>query len=106
MPEQAAVHQAPQPAAPPRRCLLVIEDDPAVAGLLATVLESEECDVLHSSDGPVALQMAAAARLELIVLDLGLPDVDGRSLLRALKDSPATASIPVIIISAFAHLLA
>ena len=88
-----------------RRCLLVVEDDPAICDLLVAVVKDAGCDAIHAEDGHSALRLARVVHPHLITLDLGLPDLDGRAVLRALKDDPVTADISVIVISAYADQL-
>ena len=88
-----------------RRCLLVAEDDPAICELLVDVVKDAGCDAIHAEDGHSALRLARAIHPHLITLDLGLPGLDGRAVLRALKSDPVTADISVIVISAYADQL-
>jgi DNA-binding response OmpR family regulator len=86
----------------PRLRLLVVDDDPLIARILRAHLESVERQV-------VTVDTLAAARVEihervpdLVVLDLFLPDGDGRSLLDEIRHHEATSAVPVVIISASA----
>ena len=88
-----------------RRCLLVVEDDPAIRDLLVAIVKDAGCDAIHAEDGHDALRLARSARPRLITLDLGLPGLDGRAVLRALKTDPATANILVIVVSTYADQL-
>ena len=86
------------------RPVLVIEDDPSVAGLLRAVLEGEGHDVLWHKSGRDGLAAARTLRPQMVLLDLGLPDTHGLDVLRALKADPKTEAIPVVIVSAVAAL--
>ncbi|MFI1995536.1 response regulator transcription factor [Actinoplanes sp. NPDC020271] len=77
--------------------LLVIEDDPAIRNTLLRALRERGHAVAASPAAMDGLQTALAERPDLIVLDLGLPDLDGRELLRMLR---AVSRIPVIIATA------
>ena len=88
-----------------RKSLLVVEDDPAIAELLTAIVEDAGCEAIWAADGSTALRLAREARPCLITLDLGLPGLDGRAMLRALRADPATAHIAVVVISAFVHAL-
>ncbi|MDQ3812232.1 MAG: response regulator, partial [Chloroflexota bacterium] len=79
--------------------VLVVEDDPHIATVLRTYLEAERYSVEVATDGHQALLAARTGRPFAITLDISLPKLDGWSVLNALKRDPATASIPVIIIS-------
>ncbi|BCY13076.1 response regulator transcription factor [Actinoplanes sp. L3-i22] len=77
--------------------LLLIEDDPAIRNTLLRALRDRGHAVAASPAAMDGLQTALAERPDLIVLDLGLPDLDGRELLRMLR---AVSRIPVIIATA------
>jgi two-component system response regulator RegX3 len=74
--------------------LLVVEDDPSIAGPLCTGLRREGFVVDHVATGANALQ---AAPSDLVLLDLGLPDVDGRVVCRELR---AVSNVPIIVVTA------
>ena len=77
--------------------LLLIEDDPAIRTSLLRALRERGHAVAASHTAMVGLQTALAERPDLIVLDLGLPDLDGRELLRMLR---AVSTMPVIVATA------
>ena len=78
--------------------ILVIEDEPRIRGFLAHGLEAEGFSVVQAGDGQAALRCARDLRLDLVVLDLLLPRLDGLSVLRELEvEHP---ELPVIIVSA------
>ncbi|GAA0442755.1 DNA-binding response regulator [Actinoplanes capillaceus] len=77
--------------------LLLIEDDPAIRAPLLRALRERGHAVAASAAAMEGLQTALAERPDLIVLDLGLPDLDGRELLRMLR---AVSRIPVIVATA------
>jgi CheY-like chemotaxis protein len=80
--------------------ILVAEDDPALSNLYASYAESRGHAVVLARDGAEALVAAAAERPDVILLDVAMPRLDGRDALRALKDSPSTRGIPVLVVSA------
>lgn len=93
------------PGAPPRRyprTVLVVDDDPSVRTLLEMVLEVEGFEVRCAPDGVAALEMIAAARPDVVLVDVMMPGLDGRALTRQLRTDPATADLPVVICSALA----
>lgn len=79
--------------------ILVVEDDPAVAKLLALYLTQEGYAVEHAYDGQDAIEKAQEMRPFAITLDIMLPRIDGWEVLKKLKTLPATKDIPVIIVS-------
>jgi CheY-like chemotaxis protein len=77
--------------------ILVAEDNEILLRILRRALEHEGYLVLEATSGAELLEQLVEARPDLIVLDVGLPDADGRDLLAKLKSEPATARIPVIV---------
>ena len=79
--------------------ILVVDDEPDIAGLIQRYLERGGYQVLVAHDAHTALEMARRERPDLMTLDVNLPDSDGFTLLEWLKGDPATAPIPVIMLS-------
>jgi two-component system, OmpR family, KDP operon response regulator KdpE len=79
------------------RTVLVIEDERAILKLLRDVLEDENLVVREATTGRMGLVEAASRRPDLVVLDLGLPDMDGKEVLRDLR---IWSDIPVLVLSA------
>ncbi|MGY1744871.1 response regulator [Blastococcus sp. SYSU D00695] len=77
--------------------VLVVDDDPQLARALRITLRAAGYEVVVAPDGRSALQEAAAARPDVVVLDLGLPDLDGTEVLAGLR--PWFAG-PVLVLSA------
>ena len=86
------------PPGAPRR-ILFIEDDKAARDGYAAYLAGSGYEVLPAATGQHALTLAAAWTPDVIVLDLGLPDIDGWEVARQLKAAPATANIPIIALT-------
>ena len=80
--------------------ILVIEDENDIRQLLRFTLEREGFAVLEAADGLGGLNMATAELPDLVVLDLMLPGLDGCEVCRRLKAQAATASIPVLMLTA------
>jgi two-component system, cell cycle response regulator len=80
--------------------ILVIDDDPYITDLLETVLAATNREVYSAASAKAAEALLEEKRVSLILLDLILPDTDGRNFLVRLKERPATASVPVIVLSA------
>jgi DNA-binding response OmpR family regulator len=80
--------------------ILLVDDDPAILRLLDVNFRMEGFDVDAASHGEEALAAVARAAPDVIVLDLMLPGMDGREILRRLRDDPATAAVPVLFLTA------
>jgi DNA-binding response OmpR family regulator len=78
--------------------VLLAEDDPAISEPLARALRREGYDVDVASDGPETLEAAKNGGIDLIVLDIGLPRIDGLEVCRRIRS--AGQSIPVLILTA------
>lgn len=75
----------------------MVEDDADVRGMIASVLREEGLDVLTAGDGYQALRILASGRPDAIVLDFGLPLLDGPTLLESWRAREATdLQIPII----------
>lgn len=77
--------------------VLVVEDEPALARALAITLRANRYDVAVAHSGAAGLEGAATWHPDLVVLDLGLPDLDGMEVIRALR---AWTTVPVVVLSA------
>lgn len=79
--------------------VVLVEDDQAFAQMYKLALELAGIEVLIASNGRAGLELVAKVRPDLIVLDLGLPDMNGVDVLGRLKSHAATRHIPVGILS-------
>ena len=82
--------------------LLLVEDNELNSDALGRLLARRGFTVLFAWDGPTALELAARERPDLILLDIGLPGMDGHEVARALRAQPVTAPIPIIALTAHA----
>ena len=80
---------------PPR--ILIVDDEPNILGTLAPILRDRGYDVVTAMNGRSALAVIDREKLDLLVLDLGLPDIDGVDLCRTIRDS---LSLPIVVLSA------
>ncbi len=79
-----------------KNTVLVVDDEPPIRKLLKITLESSHYKCEEAETGSMAIRMAASVRPHLIVLDLGLPDMDGKSVITTVREwSP----IPIIVCS-------
>ena len=83
-----------------RKRILLADDQDAVRELVAMTLGDEHFELLDAADGECALRMARAYRPHLILLDVGMPLLDGISVCRELKADPETRDIPIIMLTA------
>jgi DNA-binding response OmpR family regulator len=82
------------------RTVLVVEDEPRIAALARDYLTHAGFAVRTANDGPGALASIQDRRPDLVVLDLGLPGLDGLDVTRQVRSSPATATLPIIMLTA------
>lgn len=80
--------------------MLVVDDDPQVLGLLRLNFEMEGYEVSCASDGTEALEAVARDDPDLVVCDIMMPGIDGLEVVRRLRADPATADLPVVVLSA------
>ncbi|MEW5931281.1 MAG: response regulator [Gemmatimonadota bacterium] len=84
----------------PKRRVVVADDEPAIAMLTAHVLEHFGWEVFQALGGVEALAIARAERVDLMLLDVMMPDLDGRDACRMLKADEELGRIPVVLLSA------
>ncbi|RST19621.1 response regulator [Streptomyces sp. WAC05374] len=77
--------------------VLVVEDDPQLVRALVINLQARTYDVDAAPDGATALRLAAARRLDAVLLDLGLPDMDGIEVIKGLR---GWTRVPILVLSA------
>jgi two-component system, OmpR family, KDP operon response regulator KdpE len=80
--------------------VLVVDDEPALARALAINLRAHGWEVVTAADGRSALEAAATVRPDVVVLDLGLPDLDGTEVIAGLR---GWTSVPIVVLSARQH---
>ncbi len=83
-----------------RKPALIIDDDPQVHQLLEEELEQAGYEVLAADDGRHGLELAAERRPAIIVLDLMMPQMNGFEVAATLRQDPATADIPIVVLTA------
>jgi two-component system, cell cycle response regulator DivK len=82
--------------------VLIVEDNPANMKLVVMLLQSAHYTVLSATDAEAALTLARSERLDLILMDVQLPGMDGLEAVALLKRDEATRAIPVIAFTALA----
>jgi len=84
------------------RSILVVDDSPSNLRLFTYLLALPGYEVVTAACAEEALRRLAQRAPDLIIMDLQLPDVDGLTLTRRLKDAPETKAIPIVAVTAFA----
>src|ERR1051326_4244007 len=82
--------------------VLIVEDNPANRELLAEMLGSWGYELLEATDGQDALEKAASGQVDIVLLDIQMPVLDGYAVLSRLRANPDLAKLPVIALTAFA----
>ena len=100
--QAVAPEAASEPVAEPEKAptVLLVDDDSLVRILARQLLERQGYQVIEAADGATALRsLLETERVELVVLDLNMPEMDGRSVLRAIRAAPRTAGLPVVVLT-------
>ena len=83
-----------------QKTILVVDDEPRIVELARDYLEHAGFAVLTAADGPAALALARTRHPDLVVLDLGLPGLDGLDITRQLRSGERTAQLPIVMLTA------
>jgi two-component system, cell cycle response regulator DivK len=83
------------------KTILLIEDNRANQILIDRVLERHNYRLLHADDGETGVQMAMTETPDLILIDMGLPDIDGQTVVTFLKQMPQLEGVPLVMITAW-----
>ena len=81
--------------------ILIVEDNHQNALLMKRVLETRDHQIVHADDGESGLQAAVEELPDLILIDLGLPDIDGQTLVAFIKRVPELQNIPIVAVTAW-----
>lgn len=95
----AALRQAAESGSDDRAAILVVDDDLDLANYMKVVLEGPGREIHLAHTGADALALIEKKEISLVVLDLILPDTDGRNLLMKLREKLATATIPIVVVT-------
>ena len=80
-----------------RNKIIIVEDDPGISKYLQAALRGHDYEPMLATDGKTALEMIASHCPDLLLLDLGLPDMDGSEIIRSVR---SWSRMPIIVISA------
>ncbi len=83
-----------------RPVVLVVEDDPLIRSLLAEILDQEGYAVVQAGLGEAALARLEAGGIDLVLLDVMLPDLDGLEICRRVRSRESLASLPILMVTA------
>ena len=78
-------------------CILVVEDDVQIRNFICYALQAEEFRYFTASTGQTALNLLISEQIDVMLLDLGLPDIDGMDIIKKVRE---WSEIPIIIVSA------
>jgi EAL domain-containing protein (putative c-di-GMP-specific phosphodiesterase class I)/CheY-like chemotaxis protein len=99
---QVSLAAPPRANVPPRRggpSVLLVDDDPDVLSLLGLALRRAGYRTVQAASGNAALEALAIEPMDCVVADLGMPDMTGLELVRALRAQPDTATLPFILLT-------
>jgi CheY-like chemotaxis protein len=82
--------------------VLIAEDNAVNRELLRELLETRGYIVLEACDGPEALHMIELTQPDLLLLDIGMPVLDGFAVVRKIRENPRLAALPVVAVTAYA----
>jgi CheY-like chemotaxis protein len=82
--------------------VLVAEDNSVNCELLRELLEARGYNVIEAQDGQEALRMIEQAHPDIVLLDIGMPVLDGFAVIRKIRENPALAALPVLAVTAYA----
>ena len=99
--QRAQAAQMALPAQAAARRILVVDDNVDGATALACLLELEGHEVVVAHDGPAALAVAEGSRPDIVLLDIGLPAMDGYEVARRLRGMPATATAMIVAMTGY-----
>ena len=96
-------HELRNPSAriPNPRRLLIVEDHPDVAESLALILRCDDHEVRIAHDGPAALQVLNKFKPDVVLLDVGLPGMDGYQVARRMREEASESNLTIIALSGY-----
>ena len=83
--------------------MLVVDDDDVIRRLITVNLELEGFEVTQAADGQACLELVAAVRPHVVVLDVAMPVLDGLATAARLRADPATSAVKIVMVSARAQ---
>ncbi|MDY0291627.1 MAG: response regulator [Desulfuromonadaceae bacterium] len=83
-----------------KKTILVVEDEESLLKLESILLTSKGFDVIGAANGKIALDILAKEKVDLVLLDIMLPEIDGFEVCQRIKSNPETKDLPVIMLTA------
>lgn len=81
------------------KVIMTVDDSSTVRQMVAFTLQNEGYDVIAAEDGADALKKANGAKIDMVITDLNMPNMDGIELIRALRQSPDHKFIPIVMLT-------
>jgi len=85
--------------------VLIIDDEPAILEILSSLLKDEGYQVIIAADGKEGLRRLASSKPDIVLCDVMMPFLDGRTLCRTMQRDPLTSGVPVVLMSAVANIV-
>ena len=82
--------------------ILVAEDNPVDRELLRELLESRGYNVIEATDGQEALRMIEESHPDILLLDIGMPILDGFAVMRRIRENPSLATLMILAVTSYA----
>jgi DNA-binding response OmpR family regulator len=95
----------PTPETPPKKRILVVEDDPTSLGALRQILQQREYEVVVATSGEAALPLVESSSFDLFILDVAMSGMSGFDLCRRIREHPRSSDTPVIFLTGKDRLL-
>ncbi|MDY0212505.1 MAG: response regulator [Desulfuromonadaceae bacterium] len=83
-----------------KKTILVVEDEESLLKLETILLTSRGFEVIGATNGKIALEILEKEKVDLVLLDIMLPEIDGFEVCRRIKSNPETKKLPVIMLTA------
>lgn len=96
---QTVEEAQPQTPQKPRKKVLIVEDDQYLADFYVTLLTREGFEVSKAENGQVGLEKVIAEKPHLIILDIMMPVMDGKTMLHKVREIPEFKTLPVIVLT-------
>lgn len=84
----------------PMKKILIVDDDPLILDLFELSFNQANCEIIRAHNGREGLEKALKEKVDLILLDVMMPDLNGYEVCRQIKNNPATRATKVIMVSA------